>query len=753
MTSDVTFSIPARLFLVMMKRLAVLLMVGSLVLLVGTWLRGQDNPRDLEAKFKDLDKNGDGHLTADELPKKLLSRLDGDSDGRVTLAEAKDALFGKGMTTVIEAAAKKADKNGDGLLSRAEAGNAKWFDRVDANADGQIDAAERRQAAEFLKTVVQGAVAPEATPAIPVDAPKPVAQGPKILTPAEGAIGRQIPDLSFTTLAGESLRLSGLPGKRGTVIAYTSTTCPVSKRYAPALSRLAREVAAQDLTMILVNPFASESREALQADVAAQGFTCAYVADGDDVFGKALEARTTTEVFLLDARRTLVYRGALDDQYGISYNLEAPRHRYVKEAVTALLAGQAPLVAATVAPGCELERDASTSGVTSDVTFHRDISRILQQNCVECHRDGGIAPFALDDAKEVLDRAKTIRRVINDGTMPPWFAAPAKEGPSPWLNDRSLSERDRKALLAWTGSADKPLGDPADAPLPKPAPPGGWIHGEPDVIIEIPRTVAIQAEGRMPYVNLTAPTGLTEDHWIRGYEIQPGDRKVVHHVLTWMSEGEGGGRRFDELGGFFAAYVPGNAAQMFPEGFGKKVSAGSSMRFQLHYTPSGQATEDRTRIGLYFSKEVPQYEVKVTSLASHQLSIPAGAPDHEVVASKVVPADMTVLGFMPHMHLRGKSFRFEVVRPEGPMNLLDVPRYDFNWQLSYRLKEPLFLPRGTQVRAVAHFDNSAANPANPDPTKTVKWGQQSDDEMMLGYVEFYVPVPAGEAPVAATVSR
>lgn len=691
----------------------------------------------LSGRFKEYDRNGDGKLTAEELPAALMKRLDLDGDGEVPMDEARAALSSQAASGIIEKAAKKADKNGDGLVSREEAGNAKWFSRVDANRDGQLDPQELAQASAFLQTILGGGASTPPDPA--VEPPQPVIQGPTRLTPAEGGIGRQVADAAFTTMDGTKSSLAELAAPGGLIIAYTSTTCPVSKRYAASLARLSNELPDKGVKMLLVNPFKSESDEDIRSDIAARAFACAYAADRTDALGPVLGARSTTEVFLLDATRTLIYRGALDDQYGIGYNLDAPRQRFAEDAVAAMLAGRRPPVEATVAPGCELEHEAGREPSVTRLGYHRDVARILQQNCVECHREGGLAPFSLEDPQEVLDRARTIHRVVSEGTMPPWFAAPPEKGASPWANDRSLSARDKADLLAWVASPDKPMGRASDAPRPARYPEGGWAQGEPDLIVELPKTVPIKAEGKMPYVNLTVPTGLTGDRWVRGYEIQPTARSVVHHVLTWVVD-EDKERKFDEFGGFFAAYVPGNAWQMFPEGFAKKVPAGSSVRFQLHYTPSGEATEDRTRIGFYFAKEKPRYEVQVTSVATNKFAIPPGAPNHEVTATRTVPSDVTLLAFMPHMHLRGKAFRYEIARPDGTIPLLDVPRYDFNWQLSYRLKEPLFLPRGTQVRAVAHFDNSAGNPANPDPAKTVKWGQQSDEEMMLGYVEYYVPI-------------
>jgi hypothetical protein len=284
------------------------------------------------------------------------------------------------------------------------------------------------------------------------------------------------------------------------------------------------------------------------------------------------------------------------------------------------------------------------------VTYHKDVSRILQRNCVECHHEGGLAPFALDDLAEVQDRAKTMLRAIDEGIMPPWFAKQDSKQPhSMFGNDRSLSERDRADLVSWLKSTEKPVGDVADAPAPLKFSADGWLHGKPDHVVVFPSAQQVKAEGKMPYVNVTVDAGATEDRWIQGYQLLPGAREVVHHVLVFLSDRSG--RKFQERDGFFAAYVPGSGVEMFPAGFAKKLPAGSQLRFQMHYTPNGKATADITRIGFYFSKQQPVNEVHVASIANNKFAIPPGAADHEVVAQRPAPVDMHLMSFMPHMHV------------------------------------------------------------------------------------------------------
>lgn len=304
-----------------------------------------------------------------------------------------------------------------------------------------------------------------------------------------------------------------------------------------------------------------------------------------------------------------------------------------------------------------------------------------------------------------------------------------------------MSGRDRADLLAWLAS-DRAKGDVADAPKPRQFP-GEWSIGKPDAVIAAARPVSVKAEGTMPYQHVTVTTDFPEDRWVRGYEILPTERQVVHHVIVTVFEKgrrvRGGGDEGAE--GYWAAYVPGNTKQVYPEGFARKLPAGATVSFQIHYTPNGKAVQDTMRMGLLFAKEPPKYVVHTTALPNARINIPAGAANHVEIAQRRLPVDINAMAWMAHMHVRGKAFKFEAISPDGKTEtLLDIPRYDFNWQLRYDYAMPRFLPRGTTIKITAVYDNSTANPANPDPTKTVRWGQQTFDEMMIGYLEHYTPL-------------
>ncbi len=656
----------------------------SLALFITLTALHADPARDLvEQKFKELDKNHDGVVTPDELPNPdIFKRVDRDGDGRITLDE------------VLAAAAANAPTH---------------------------PAAGR---------VVAG------SPPVAVPAPT----GPHPVSASQVGIGRRIDDLSLTDLGGRTLPLSQALGKNGAVIAFTSTTCPVSKRYTPGLARLEVLLRGKGIALVLVDPFASDSPEELRSTTKNLGIASLVMHDRAGSVVRAVQGGSSAEVFLIDATRTLLYRGAQDDQYGLGYSQDAPKLTYLLDAVEEMLAGRKVSIAATSAPGCELEAPALAGQETTSITYHGEVERILQQNCAECHHEGGIGPFSLETLGGVKERARTIKRVVEQGIMPPWFAQLAPDNqPSPWANDRSLSTDAKKTLLAWLDSKDRPEGKASDAPKPIRWL-SDWTLGEPDAVFGFARPMAVKAEGTMGYVNVEVPTHFTEDRWITAVQVLPGARDVVHHVGVFITK-SGAMAGGDGLN-YLALYVPGTTAEPFPAGMAKKLPAGSILKFQMHYTPNGKATTDSTRVGLYFAKEPPKWEVRSAAAVNSRISIPPGEANYELSADVSLPPNVLILGFFPHMHLRGKAFRYDLVQGDGTSRtLLNVPRYDFNWQLTYELATPMMSSAmGTHIKATGWYDNSAANKANPDPTKTVHFGEQTSEEMLGGVVKYAVPI-------------
>ena len=379
----------------------------------------------------------------------------------------------------------------------------------------------------------------------------------------------------------------------------------------------------------------------------------------------------------------------------------------------------------------------AASGPSTDkVTFTRDVAPIFYNRCVECHRAGEVAPMSLITYNEARPWAKAIKQKVVDRSMPPWLASLEN---THFKNDRRLFQKEIDTIAAWV-EAGAPKGNDEDLPAP-PKFEQGWAIGKPDAVIALDEDVAVPADGVIPYKYLTVQTHFNEDKWVQAAEIRPGNRKVVHHIIVFVQEpgaknelsGEGRGGRGFKLCGF----APGEQPKTFPPGTARLIKKGSKLTFQMHYTPNGEATTDRSYIGLIFSK-TPVHKFALTGTATNaRFVIPPGDGNYEVRSSWTAIDDVRIIELMPHMHVRGKDFTYTAVYPDGRSEVvLQVPKYDFNWQLLYQFKDPLFLPKGTRLDCVAHFDNSAKNKYNPDPSKEVRWGDQTWEEMMIGWFDY-----------------
>ncbi|HEY3124543.1 MAG TPA: thiol-disulfide isomerase [Thermoanaerobaculia bacterium] len=384
------------------------------------------------------------------------------------------------------------------------------------------------------------------------------------------------------------------------------------------------------------------------------------------------------------------------------------------------------------------------AGSSPQPTFNKDVAPILYKNCVACHRPGQIAPMSLVAYKDVRPWARSIREVVMERRMPPWLAEPHY---GEFANDRRLSQKEIDTIAAWveTGAREGESGDLAPAPQFT----EGWTIGAPDLVLAMNEEFSVPADGVVPYKYFTVPTNFTEDRYVQFAEIRQGNRAVVHHVIVTVREpgdsagpadapsGEDGTRRGRNPDGMLVGWAPGMSPLMLPPGKAKLIKAGSSLVFQMHYTPNGEAGRDRTSVGLTFAKGPVEKRVVTTPVAARALVIPPGEPNYESHSSYTFKEDCRILSFMPHMHVRGKDFEYRLVYPDGVSKIvLRVPRYDFNWQLSYFLKEPLAVPKGSRLECTAHHDNSAGNKYNPDPTKEVRWGPQTWEEMMIGWFDY-----------------
>ncbi len=391
-------------------------------------------------------------------------------------------------------------------------------------------------------------------------------------------------------------------------------------------------------------------------------------------------------------------------------------------------------------------------------TFYRDVLPILQQHCQMCHRQGEIAPMPLVSYEQTRHWADAIREKVSTKKMPPWFADPAYGS---FSDDPSLTPQQIATLSAWA-DAHAPAGDPHDAP-PAPHWAQGWNISQPDVIVQMPKRVSIPVHGDVEYTYEIVPTGFSEDKWVQMSEVKPSSREHVHHAVVYIRPPDSEWLRSAPLGVPFTAsslqdeklrreahattsdmllvYAPGSSPDRWPDGMAKFVPAHSDLVFQMHYTTNGHAATDQTSVGIVFARQPPKQRVFTLQLANDHdvIPIPAGVENYRVEVHGTLPNDATLLSFFPHMHLRGKRFEYNIIHPDRGVETLLRVNYSFYWQLSYRLAEPRVLKAGTELQAVAWYDNSRNNRHNPDPASPVEWGDQTYNEMMVGFFDVAVP--------------
>ena len=571
-------------------------------------------------------------------------------------------------------------------------------------------------------------------------------------------LGRVIADAALTDFRGASGSLADFKDKPVVVLAFLGTECPLAKLAVTKLNTLAKELEPRGVVILGINSNRQDSLVDLAAQAKQQDLAFPLFKDAGNKLADATGAVRTPEVVVLDRERNIRYVGRIDDQDGIGFRRDAAKRQDLKIAIEELLASKPVSVATTEVEGCFIGKVREPKR-GAEVTYSKHVAPILQNRCLGCHRPGQVAPFAMTSYDEVAGWAETSAEVVNDNRMPPWHASPDH---GKFANARSLPDAEKKVLLDWV-KAGAPEGDRKDLPAPKTFTDGWQLPREPDLIVEMrDHPQDVPATGTVRYQYFSVDPKLTEDKWVTAAEIQPGDRSVVHHVLVFAKT-DAELRKFDGEGAFLAAYVPGFLPQQYPTGMAKLLPAGAKLIFQVHYTPNGKATKDTSRIGLLFADEKTITHAVMTSEArkSAGLIIPPGADNsrHEANSPKS-PVDVQLLNLMPHMHVRGKSFRYELQTADGRKEtVLDVPHYDFNWQTSYQLAEPLSIPAGSLMHIVGHYDNSEKNFNNPNPKATVRWGEQTWDEMLIGYFDIAVaretfdatrkaetkPKPAGSA--------
>jgi peroxiredoxin len=566
--------------------------------------------------------------------------------------------------------------------------------------------------------------------------------------PAGGKIGRAVGQFRLPDADGKLWSLKDLSaGKKALVVLFLGTECPINNAYAPRLRELHKEHAAKGVGFVAINANCHDNAVRIAAHAKEHKLPFPVLKDAGNVVADQFGARRTPEAFVLDPAGKVLYQGRIDDQFGIGYTRKAPTRRDLAVALQEVLAGKAVSVPTTPVAGCLIAR-AKPQKDKGTYTYAKHVSRILQKNCQECHRPGQIGPMSLLTYDDARSWSEMIHEVVSERRMPPWHADP-KHGK--FGNDRSLSKADRDALLTWIKEGC-PRGDPKDEPAAVEHP-KGWRIGKPDVVFELPDEELVPAKAGprgVPYRYVVVRTKFEEDRWVQAAEAKPGARGVVHHIIVYVVPPKKTVKmrdRHDGIGdGMLVAYAPGDMPLVLKPGQAKKLPKGAALVFQLHYTPNGVEQMDRSSVGLILAKQPPKAEVRTRAIAQRHFLIPAGHANYEVKSVTTFDRDVDLLSLLPHMHLRGKDFKYEVEHPDGRKEvLLSVPRYDFGWQSNYRLAQPMRLKAGTKIRCTAHFDNSADNPNNPDPKAEVRWGDQTWHEMMIGFVDYaYVGPPAAK---------
>ncbi|MBI3838520.1 MAG: redoxin domain-containing protein [Planctomycetia bacterium] len=573
--------------------------------------------------------------------------------------------------------------------------------------------------------------------------------GPRAFAQVEGQekspLGQRVQPFELRDFRGKTYSLDDFKDKRSLVVAFLGTECPLALQYAPRLVQLSERFAERGVAFIGINSNQQDSITELAGYAKIHEIKFPLLKDVGNVVADRMGAVRTPEVFVLDQDRVVRYWGRIDDQYIVGRQRKQATREDLAVALEELLAGKDVSQPVTDVQGCRIGRVHRTK-VDAQITYSKHIAPLLNSRCVECHRAGEIAPFSLTSYAEVAGWAETMLEVVQQNRMPPWHASPEY---GHFSNDRRLSDAEKQMLSAWI-EAGAPQGDPKDLPAP-PQFAEGWRLPRIDQEIFMSETsFDVPAEGTVNYKYFVVDPRFTEDKWVQGAEVRPGNRSVVHHIILAT---RGGSRKHGRREGrfeseFLAATAPGAQPMNLGEGMAKLVPAGSKLVFQVHYTPNGSPQKDRSSVGLMFVDAAKvRKEVATLAVDTHLLLIPPQVPDYKLEAWHTFREDTLLLSLFPHMHLRGKAFRYEAQYPDGTKEvLLDVPRYDFAWQQTYELAEPKLLPKGTKMRCIAHYDNSPENIGNPNPNALVHWGEQTWDEMLMGFLDMTVPDEAANEP-------
>jgi thiol-disulfide isomerase/thioredoxin len=541
-------------------------------------------------------------------------------------------------------------------------------------------------------------------------------------------IGSEIKQLRFKDIRYLTRSLDDLPKSKAYVLVFTTTTCPLVQRYLPGLNRLEKEYRDKGVQFVGINVGPEDSIRAMAAQAVEYDVEYPFVKDHRGQCAEVLGVKRTPEVVVLDRLRKLRYRGRIDDQYRLGGERLTPTRNDLKEAIDAVLAGNKLDIAESSVDGCLITR-ADMPESKLPVTFADHVAPIIRKHCSECHRPGTAAPFALISYEQVAGKANTIAEVVRDERMPPWYGAPQH---TEFINRRGLSAKERETILQWVNFG-KLKGDESKLPKLPATEVNRWRIGKPDLIVRAPEH-ELPADGVIDYKYIALPHLFTQDTWVQGVQILPDNPRVLHHCnMAYIKLHE----KF-KMSNFITGTVPGGEAMILDDRVAFRIPRGSLLILQIHYVTTGKKEKCRISVGFKYALGRIDKHLRFHLMVDNRFAIPPGAPAHRVASSRTLTCNAVGVGLFCHMHVRGRDMTFKAHYPDGKSEtLLVIPNFNFDWQMAYRWAPgKKKLPKGTRLEAIAHYDNSAFNPFNPNPKATVRDGQQTFHEMMNGFAFF-----------------
>ncbi|MEH6909101.1 MAG: redoxin domain-containing protein [Oceanicoccus sp.] len=555
---------------------------------------------------------------------------------------------------------------------------------------------------------------------------------------SDSVVGMRVDDFELVDHTGTAHRLYYYNNSPAIVLMTQGNGCPIVRNAMPEFRAVRDDYASKNIPFFLLNSNIQDNRDSIAAEVENFGYDIPVLVDTHQLVGESLNVSRTAEIYVIDPiSKKVVYHGPVSDKVTYEVQKEKAASNYLANALDSIIAGKKIAVADVDAPGCLINfPENENRDQHAEISYHDTIAPLLEKNCIGCHQEGGIGPWAMTSYEMIKGFSPMIREVIRTDRMPPWHADPEV---GHFLRDKSLSANEIKTLVHWI-EAGSPRGEGPD-PLAVPrAPLKDWPLGKPDMIVALP-SATIPATGIVDYRYPVIENPLKESKWLKASTVKVGSRETVHHVLSgFMKEmpkdGESG--QID-WGPSVGGYAVGAESQISREGMGTYIPAGGAIGFQMHYTTYGKEVTDTTEIGLYFydDDKKPKLMIRNMNIADISIKIPPNTARHEEIAYLEFPQDAELLFAFPHAHYRGQASKLSIRYPDGKEELLlSLPRYDFNWQRSYEFAEPIQIPAGSKLISINVYDNTRNNPANPDPSETIYWGEQSHEEMLFTAVSY-----------------